>query len=539
MSRNKNHPPVANPYDYSPQTAVDPQEQAAAHLEQLRDPAGVVGVASELRNAAYEAGDDTDKIAAFYDPSDPGHRAGAPELILLADTLRNENRFDLTDNEQRFVNHMKIETMHDSYHARVDFDALAADHSDLSDDEAEDAGVRDVISKIQAKLDATTDNDEKATYSGQIRTLNHYLTIAHKVVDYGNTSLENQYMITSQTADTSTGDAKKAAENMLIGQIEKMEERDNDSAYGFQAYDILSEYHPRTPDDPSTLPPDPALEYTPPQPVYKETEATKEIRKAELERRLDQLREEMADSKIRFLSNSKFGKNIVGKLTGNDMEARQAALESEYFKLTSEYGRSQHSNILDDPNIDPQVKIIEATKAVLEEQTRLRAVTNEKLQKTPVAKIARWIGKHKFVTIAGMTILAPVTGGASLAFGLALGGGMVAASKYDQKTRGLRSVDEAVTDDDLNKYHQHLSNGHGYESLQKLAASKYDKDISKERNKRIKAAGILGGTAVGTVLLPSTAGLDSFMNSHSAGILQSVGLGVGGVAILRKPKDKK
>jgi hypothetical protein len=347
-------------------------------------------------------------------------------------------------------------------------------------------------------------------------------------------------MVMNHKVANSTGKEREAAEVLLEHVTEKMEERDNDLAYGFQAFDILKEYHPRTPDDPSALSPDPALEYVPSQPVYKETKETKEIRNAELERKMNELRGAMADSKVRFLSNSKFGKNIIGKINGADMEAVQASLEKEYFKLSAEMSHRENSKILDDPDIDPAVKAIVATQALLKEQGHLRAITNEKLQNTPVAKIAQWFGKHKFVTITGVALLAPVTGGASLAFGAALGAGIVAASKYDEKTRGLRSVDEAFTDADVNQYHQHLSSGHGYESLQKLAAAKYDKDIGKERNKRIKAAGILGGTAVaGTILLPSTAGLDTFLNSHSAGILQSVGLGVGGGAILRKPKAKK
>lgn len=473
MPTNQNYAP--NPYNTQPET-VD-------SLEQLRDldpAAEVIDTANNLRDASYETGYSVDELGSLFENNDNG-RPGGFELIQLAKTLRDENRRDLKPYERQFVDHMNLEAQHDRLHGNVDFDALSADFSLLNDDAAKKAGVEKLIDTIIDKYDNTTDSVEKTAFGLQIQNLKEYLSI----IDVEpKAHLENRFMSAGYDDTTAEpGPLKTIAEAKLKDVADEIDDYDSKLSISATALQTIAEYFPRTPDNPADLADDPLLEYTP---AFVQTKESQEVIERDRVRRLNEKRQQVADSKTHFLFGSKIGKNIFRKVTGIDVNPGLDKREADYLQLSREDIQRRLADKLSDPTIDPKVKAILVTEAVMEEQARLRELTNEKIKDTPVAKIANWVGKHKIATIAGMAILVPITGGGSLVFGAALGGGMVAASKYDQKHRGMQSVGESFSQSDLI---DHMYDGNSLRSAQWLAMSKYERDMVKEKRKRAKALG--------------------------------------------------
>ncbi|MDB5177248.1 MAG: hypothetical protein JWN75_916 [Candidatus Saccharibacteria bacterium] len=267
--------------------------------------------------------------------------------------------------------------------------------------------------------------------------------------------------------------------------------------------------------------------------------------------RMDEMRSEMAETKSRFMRNSKIGRgvlgvmagtgiqNIYGFVTGGKRILTQQDMDDrlDYYNfLARESVTRKYESVLSDPNVDDSVKRFAVAKGLIDEQTELRKETNEEMQNKQAVKIGRWMGKHKILTVAGLTVLAPLTGFASSVAGMSLGIGMIAGAKTDAKFRGLREVKKSLTHEEMIVA---AGANNDFIEMQKYAMRNLDSEMSREVWKRAGAVGVMAAIAIGgTNFLSNPHDVDRWIYGHQT-FMRWAAVAAGGIDLSIPRQDKK
>ncbi|MNH50469.1 hypothetical protein D3C73_20830 [compost metagenome] len=245
---------------------------------------------------------------------------------------------------------------------------------------------------------------------------------------------------------------------------------------------------------------------------------------------LDQRRASLAE-----LSAKRQGR-IAGK--GGEAYAEAKELYDEQMILLA---RAELKSELEDNSISDDTKKIRVTEYLLEEQTKLRELTIDKLQNTPVGNFVKYMNRGKIATrIAkglGLGLVAGVVGaGIGVAAGVAgvaaVGAGVAtAATAAVRFARGFAHVDakegrgmQQLSGDQAQKDEiiSSLDAAPTYiDTAHQQLSDKYEEDTKKEQGKRRKSvgAGVLGivlgaGIAAGAHALIDAGAFDSFGNRN-------------------------
>jgi hypothetical protein len=527
--------------------------------EQLRalDPAAeVIDVARDLRNSAYSSGWNDGDVSILFNKVDNGNSGmhGAYELLeQLVPRLRAEGRSDLSDYEQQFVDHMKLKASYNELAGTVDFDTLDGDSE-----------IQAIIDDLTSKL-ATASDDEKIKLNANIHTLKDYMSL-DAGVDIDDIPLETKFMDAHLAAETATDAEKATLDDFANDYTESLTKSDWQTRQRIRAYKIIAEYHPKTPLDPANLDDDPQLNYVDPAsipdqepdqepaPTITLAEAVAGLPADVLADQLATMRKVIANEKSKTVKNSlrsfgrnyKIGRKIVSRFTGLTEQQVASTIDPEeelYNALVVESARRENATLLNNPNANPQSVALALANGFLKEQGELRKQTNEKMKDKWTVKVGKWMRQHKVLTVAGATILLPLTGVGTAVAGLSLGLGLVVGAKTDNRFRGLRDVSESLTAMDL--FSGAARGNDVIKEMQKVAMRDLEKNVSREfLIKRLGAIVTIGGIATaGTVLLPSSAGptgFDTWIHGNQASMRWAGLIGaIVDLSISRRDKDKK
>ncbi|MNQ92636.1 hypothetical protein D3C85_1080670 [compost metagenome] len=245
---------------------------------------------------------------------------------------------------------------------------------------------------------------------------------------------------------------------------------------------------------------------------------------------LDQRRASLAE-----LSAKRQGR-IAGK--GGEAYAEAKELYDEQMILLA---RAELKSELEDNSISDDTKKIRVTEYLLEEQTKLRELTIDKLQNTPVGNFVKYMNRGKIATRiakglglglvagavgAGIGVVAGVAGAAAVGAGVA-----TAATAAVRFARGFAHVDakegrgmQQLSGDQAQKDEiiSSLDAAPTYiDTAHQQLSDKYEEDTKKEQGKRRKSvgAGVLGivlgaGIAAGAHALIDAGAFDSFGNRN-------------------------
>lgn len=518
--------PEATPFDYVDSPAGTPDRQTGMN----GDPAkGVIDFAENLRRSAWEDGATADDVDALFNANPPRVKGGH-ETLLVIDQLRNEGRTQLLDSEKQLLTRMKLEGDVRSAHARVDFAAIASAHPNLSAEEAQIAATNELIVELKAKRYATADPTEKINHTIKIKTLQKFLNEKQNPSASGDDLLYGRLLQADYRARSASGAEKQVYEDKVKDLTKQAKAEDALLHINAGAYELLGEKYGKQPSqDPAQLPEDPRLESLEAAAARAEQErqqAQLEQHRSEMEEaELGELREYMASGVLK-----RGWKNLWEGKSHNQRNAR-------YRKLCVDQAHRKYGDVLNNPNADPKLKTFLATKAVIEEQAKLRETTNEKIKNTATAKVCQFVGRHKILVMGGSLLLVPVTGGMSLAAGVALGGGIIAGSKVDEMFRknGMRSADKAISMTEA----MSKMRGKSEEDIHDFGMKKYERDRLKEHGKRLGAFAVGGAvTIVGVNLLPSTPGIDSAIHAADKNWVYA-GAGAAGAFGANHQKRKK
>jgi hypothetical protein len=520
----------ATPYDSAP-------APSAAHIdmhEAIRrsDPASdIMDLARNLRTAAYENGYSAQEADEIFN-DDANGRPGGFELLKLSKELRDGNR-GINQHEKDFIEHMRVDGRLDYRHARVDFDAFLENHSDLSPEDAEVAATFDMILDLEAQKAAATDPNAQKKLEPKIEALKKYIQIIENPlaprpdnVNFEQELLRSGFLIedvnqkdpqgSNPAAQKVKADAQ-AAHKAVKG---RLDQEDMYSKIAVDAYKVIGEKYGKEPDQQAaSLPEDQRLEYVAANDLAAEIDSDEK-------EKLEVVRAKIAAMK---------GRGAFRSLTRSVEDIREEKqLEVEYRRLTISIARREHAAVLSDPRKSADKKRELMAQAVILEQAKLRAMTNENLKNTAVAKACRFIGRHKILVIGSSVVLAPLTAGVSLAAGAALGGGIVMGATLDEKFRGLRDADKALN---VQKLTKDMDGDASMAEIYDRGAKEFDRDRAKETIKRALCFG--GGSLtfmLGAGLLPSNTVVDQYLIRNAAAIRPWVfgGIAAGGALKARK-----
>jgi hypothetical protein len=589
----------------------NPNQPLTPEQARDRDPAAeVIDVARDFRESVYISDDGSINFDTFF--SDTDGFDGAPQLLELRDRLRTENRRDLSDYENRFVDHMRIETRFYKVDGTVDYDALEEGHASQGE------GVQVIIDDLRSKLASASDR-EKTRIEVKIANLEYFIATDPDIDDNDDVSPEAKFMEAHLAAETASSAEKPTLDALAADYAQTMRTNDKRTMKITRALEVIAAYHPKTPNNPADLADDPQLNYvassspTPPTPptggnaggtppaggnggngtpppnrnnpptggnggntpppANANSTQVNQLRDEMLRQQLNDARGEIARSKSQFVRNSRLGRLAIGAIarspignflrnrnwvdlnTQQDMDARQ----QHYNNLVQQNVRRQYEDMLNDPNVGDDIKHFAITKGIILEQTALRNETNKEMKNKNAVRIGKWMRQHKFLTIGGLTVLAPLTGVASAAVGLSTGLALIVGAKTDNRFRGLRNVGESLTSTDLLEWARHASdtmrrlsanrgiaqtdiNNAALEAairtMQEEAMGDLDANVTREIWKRVGATMAVGGVAVGSAIyLPSTPGIDSFIQNNST-FTRTVTFGAALIDLNIKRKDK-
>lgn len=245
---------------------------------------------------------------------------------------------------------------------------------------------------------------------------------------------------------------------------------------------------------------------------------------------LDQRRTSLAE-----LSAKRQGR-IAGK--GGEAYAEAKELYDEQMILLA---KAELKSELEDDSISDGAKKIRVTEYLLEEQTKLREITIDKLQNTPVGNFVKYMNRGKIATRiakglglglvagavgAGIGVVAGVAGAAAVGAGVATAA--TAAVRFargfahvDAKEgRGMQQLsgDQAQKDEIINNLD---AESNYIDTAHQQLSDMYEEDTKKEQGKRRKSvgAGVLGialgaGIAAGAHALIDAGAFDGFGNRN-------------------------
>lgn len=489
MTRSPNHntiipsAPDSNYADFRPED--DPEKYV--HQDYA---GGFVEVGRELQNGLAMNGAPSADIDTMFEPNSPVY-AGAAELQLMADHIRANHRgeSERLAYEQRFLGHMQLEASVLQVSAHIDFAALGTRAGATDPIDAERGNLIDILQNLRATRATLTAPAEIAEVNRKISALRKYRRYylddeatmqAHTDRTGGTGSMENDFVKANIAAENATGPRANQARFEAQQQTGRLRQFDRISKMRIEAYQVFHEYGYDK--DPIQAPVAHPMEYKIEERPYAESEDEKKMREEMETVELNVLREEMAQFDIKTSRN---------KINGR---TRQEVTE-EYEHARDRDIKRKYGHIFNDPYVDPKMKNFVQAKALAEEWSVKRHEQDHALKDTKMAKICKWIGKHKLLVVGASALLAPMTFGTSVGLGLAFAGGAIAGAKIDEKMRGLKGINVSERTQELYAY---MRDGNDYNAAAAYMDSISGKDIQREALRRSLAVP-LGGLAVGGV----------------------------------------
>lgn len=227
-------------------------------------------------------------------------------------------------------------------------------------------------------------------------------------------------------------------------------------------------------------------------------------------------------------------------------ESRQKyeSIRKEYKETLVALGKQVEADLEEtNPDRTKEQRNADVIKFILEEQARLREETQEKFKDTKVSKFIDWFTSgSRAQTFAkgalmsgGIAAIGLLSGGIGLGVGITAAGAAGLGARFargyalSDKDRGLKDVDQAITEDKQEELGEIIKNSDtSYEGAAEFAIGTIDKERDEQQSKRRRALGraaVLTGVSlvIGSAVSVASDYIGDLLDTGAGAISDQVG----------------